>query len=106
MKINLKVIEDNKKYFSESMLENRYELKHGYISICTLIDSDLYLNKNLHIWISNYISTEEIYQFRKTIDSINIFLHSNKENITDINNIIWLYNINMYNFGVYHVTEI
>ena len=111
MKINSKILNDNKKYASESMLENRYELKYGYIDICTLIDSDLYLNKNLHIWISNYISTEEIHQFSRAIDSIKIILHSNTrnvdvENVANMDNIIWLYNLTMLNFGIYHVTEI
>lgn len=106
MKINSKILNDNKKYTSESMLKNRYELKYGYIDICTLIDSDLYLNKNLHIWISNYISTEEIYLFHKTINSIRIYLHSDIKNMDNIDNIIWFYNISMFNFGIYHVAKI
>ena len=111
MKINSRIINDNKKYPSESILEIQYKLKHRYIGINTLISSDLRLNKNLHIWISNYISTEEICQSGRKINSIRIIIHSNTRsvntsNVVNMDNIIWLYNLSMFNFGIYHIAEI
>lgn len=111
MKINSKILNDNKKYFSKSMFQNMYKFQYNsYIGINTTTDFDLCLNKNLHIWAINNSNTPKLYQYVNIIDSIAIIINSDIKNMTNASNhrnhIIWFYNISMYNFGIYHVTEI
>lgn len=111
MKINSKILNDNKKYSSESIFQNMYKFQYNsYIGINTITDSDLFLSRNLHIWIINNSDTPKLYHYVNIIDSVTIIIRSDTKDITNasnnINYIIWLYNISMYNFGIYHVTEI
>lgn len=111
MKINLKIVNDNKKYSLKSIFQNMYEFQYNsYIGINTTTDFDLCLNRNLHIWIISNSNAPKLYQYVNIIDSVAIIIHSDIKDMTDafnnINNIIWLYNLSIFNFGIYHVTEI
>lgn len=111
MKINSKILNDNKKYSSESMFQNMYKFQYNsYIGINTITDSDSFLNRNLHIWIINNSDAPKLYHYVNIIDSVAIIIRSDIKNMTNAfnrkNHIIWLYNLNMYNFGIYHVTKI
>lgn len=111
MKINLKIVDNNKKYSSESIFQNMYKFQYNsYIGINTTTDFDLCLNRNLHIWIISNSNAPNLYQYINIIDSIAIIIHSDVKNMTNASNyrnhIIWFYNLSMFNFGIYHVTEI
>ena len=50
MKINLKIVDNNKKYPFKSIFQNMYEFQYNsYIGINITTDFDLCLNRNLHI---------------------------------------------------------
>lgn len=50
MKINSKILNDNKKYSSESIFQNTYKFQYNsYIGINTIIDPNSFLSKDLHI---------------------------------------------------------
>jgi len=111
MKINLKIVDNNKKYLLKSIFQNMYQFQHGsYIGINTTTDFNLCLNRNLHIWIINNSNAPKLYQYVNIIDSIAIIIHSDVKNMTNASNhknhIIWFYNLSMFNFGIYHVAEI
>lgn len=111
MKINLKIVDNNKKYSSESIFQNMYKFQYNsYIVINTTTDFDLCLNRNLHIWIISNSNAPKLYQYVNIIDSIAIIIHSDVKDMTNASNhrnhIIWFYNLSMFNFGIYHVAEI
>lgn len=111
MKINLKIVDNNKKYPLKSIFQNMYEFQYNsYIGINTTTDFDLCLNRNLHVWIISNSDAPKLYHYVNIIDSVAIIIRSDIKNMTNAfnrkNHIIWLYNISMYNFGIYHVTEI
>ena len=111
MKINLKIVDNNKKYPLKSIFQNMYEFQYNsYIGINTTTDFDLCLNRNLHIWIISNSNAPKLYQYINIIDSVAIIIHSDiKDMINDFNRkdyIIWFYNLSMFNFGIYHVAEI
>lgn len=111
MKINLKIVDNNKKYLLKSIFQNMYEFQYNsYIGINTITDFDLRLNRNLQIWIISNSNAPKLYQYVNIIDSVAIIIHSDVKNMTNASNhrnhIIWFYNLSMFNFGIYHVTEI
>lgn len=111
MKINLKIVDNKRKYLLKSIFQNMYQFQHGsYIGINTTTDFDLCLNRNLHIWIISNSNASKLYQYVNIIDSVAIIIHSDVKNMTNSSNhrnhIIWFYNLSIFNFGIYHVTEI
>lgn len=111
MKINSKILNDNKKYPSKSIFQNMYKFQYNsYIGINTTTDSDSFLSKNLHIWIINNSDASKLYHYVNIIDSVAIIIRSDIKNMTNAfnrkNHIIWLYNLNIFNFDIYHVAEI
>ena len=111
MKINLKIVDNKRKYLLKSIFQNMYEFQYNsYIGINTTTDFDLCLNRNLHIWIISNFNAPKLYQYVNIIDSVAIIIHSDVKNMTNASNhknhIIWFYNLSMFNFCIYHVTEI
>ena len=111
MKINLKIVDNKRKYLLKSIFQNMYEFQYNsYIGINTTTDFDLCLNRNLHIWIISNSNAPKLYQYVNIIDSVVIIIHSDVKNMTNASNhknhIIWFYNLSMFNFCIYHVTEI
>lgn len=111
MKINLKIVDNKRKYLLKSIFQNMYQFQHGsYIGINTTTDFDLCLNRNLHIWIISNSNASKLYQYVNIIDSVAIIIHSDIKDMTNVSNhrnhIIWFYNLSMFNFGIYHVAEI
>lgn len=111
MKINSKILNDNKKYSSESIFQNMYKFQYNsYIGINITTDFNLCLNRNLHIWIISNSNAPKLYQYVNIIDSVAIIIHSDIKDMTNASNhrnhIIWFYNLSMFNFGIYHVEEI
>ena len=111
MKINSKIINNKKEYSLKSIFQSMYEFQYGsYIGINTTTDFDLCLNRNLHIWIINNSNVPKLYQYVNIINSVAIIIYSDVKNMTNAfnhkNHIIWLYNLSMFNFGIYHVAKI
>lgn len=111
MKINLKIVDNKRKYLLKSIFQNMYQFQYGsYIGINTTTDFDLCLNRNLHIWIISNSNASKLYQYVNIIDSVAIIIYSDIKDMTNASNhrnhIIWFYNLSMFNFGIYYVTEI
>lgn len=111
MKINLKIVDNKRKYLLKSIFQNMYEFQYNsYIGINTTTDFDLCLNRNLHIWIISNSNAPKLYQYVNIINSVAIIIHSDIKDMTNAfnnrNHIIWFYNLSMFNFGIYHVTKI
>lgn len=111
MKINLKIVDNKRKYLLKSIFQNMYKFQYNsYIGINTTTDFDLCLNRNLHIWIISNSNAPKLYQYVNIINSVAIIIHSDIKDMTNAfnnrNHIIWFYNLSMFNFGIYHVTKI